>query len=149
VTGARDSCAVVGSSGQWALDSQGNGVKRVLRTLIVDDEEDMRVLMRATIQMANRGLGVACEASDGNEAIVVWRSCQPDVVVIDHRMPQLSGIEASRQILAERPDQPIVLFSAYLNDRLRRTAAEIGIRTCLSKDEVHRLPDTLWSIAAA
>lgn len=122
---------------------------RVLRMLIVDDEEDMRVLMRTTIEVANRGLGVACEASDGREAVEVWRTCQPDVVVMDHRMPELSGIEASRQILAERPDQPIVLFSAYLNDHLRRTAAEIGIHTCLSKDEVYRLPDTLWSIAAA
>jgi len=109
----------------------------------------MRVLLRTTIEVANRGLGVACEARDGLEAIEVWRTCQPDVVVIDHRMPALSGLEAAERILAERPDQPIVLFSAYLNDQLRRSAAALGIRSCLSKDEVHRLPETLWSIAAA
>jgi two-component system response regulator DesR len=119
-----------------------------LRTLVVDDDEDMRVLIRTTIAIADRGLEVACEAADGLEALAVWEACRPDVVVLDQRMPGLNGLEAAARILARRPDQPIVLFSAFLTPAVRRSAAEVGIRACLAKDEVHRLPETLWGLAA-
>lgn len=108
----------------------------------------MRVLIRTTIEIANRGLEVACEAADGIQAVTVWEACRPDVVVLDQRMPGLSGMEAAARILARRPDQPIVLFSAFLTDAVRRSAEALGIRACLAKDEVHRLPETLWGIAA-
>lgn len=120
-----------------------------MQTLIVDDEEDMRVLLRTTIQIANRGLEVSGEAASGFEALQIWRSDKPDVIVIDQRMPGMTGIEVCEQILAEEPKQRIVLFSAFLNEELRRVAAALGVRACLAKDDVHRLPETLWSLAAA
>jgi CheY-like chemotaxis protein len=120
-----------------------------MQTLIVDDEEDMRFLLRTTIEIANRGLVVAAEASNGTDALALWRSEQPDCVVIDQRMPGMTGIEVCERILNERPDQRIVLFSAYLSDDLRREAEVLGVRACLSKDEVFRLPETLWGLAAA
>jgi CheY-like chemotaxis protein len=120
-----------------------------VRTLIVDDEEDMRVLVRATIEIANRGLAVMGEAASGAEAIERWRIDRPDVIVIDQRMPGLTGIEVCEQILAEQPDQRIVLFSAFLNDDLRREAAALGVRACLAKDDFQRLPETLWGLDAA
>ena len=120
-----------------------------MQTLIVDDEEDMRVLLRTTIDIANEGLRVIAEASSGAEAIALWRSARPDVIVIDQRMPEMSGMEVCRRILAEQPDLPVVLFTAFLDDQLRRDAKALGVRACLSKDDVHRLPETLWSIAAA
>ncbi len=119
------------------------------RTLIVDDEEDMRVLLRATIDQANQGLLVSCEASDGREAVQRWRECRPDLVVLDQRMPGLSGLEAAEQILKEKPDQRIVLFSAFLTEALRVKAEKLGVRSCLGKDELSRLPETLWALAAA
>lgn len=119
-----------------------------MRTLVVDDEEDMRVLIRTTIEIANAGLVVACEARDGLEALAVWEACRPDVVILDYRMPGITGLEAAARILDRHPDQPIVLFSAYLTDAVRRSAADLGVRACLAKDEVHRLPETLWRLAA-
>src|SRR2546428_2591397 len=98
---------------------------RVPSTLIVDDEEDMRFLMRSTIEAANEGLEVAAEARDGFEAVERWRELQPDIVVMDNRMPGLTGLEAARRILAEDPTQSIILFSAFLNDEVRRTADPI------------------------
>ena len=120
-----------------------------MQTLIVDDEEDMRVLLRTTIEVANEGLAVVGEASSGKEAIELWRTARPDAIVIDHRMPEMTGIEVCRAILAEQPDLPVVLFTAFLTDELRRTARDVGVRVCLSKDDVHRLPETLWGFAAA
>jgi two-component system response regulator YesN len=120
-----------------------------LRTLIVDDEEDMRLLLRTTINLANQGLLVAGEAADGEEALEVWRADDPDCIVIDHRMPRKSGMEVCEEILREQPDQRIVLFSAFVDDAMRRKASKLGVRACLDKNEVHRLPEILWSLDVA
>src|SRR3954452_6740164 len=72
-----------------------------MRVLIVDDEEDMRALVRATIEIANEGLTVAAEAPDGETAVDLVRTEHPEVVVLDHRMPGTSGLETARRILAE------------------------------------------------
>jgi len=76
---------------------------RVPSTLIVDDEEDMRFLMRSTIEAANEGLEVTAEASDGFEAVERWREVQPDIVVMDNR--NMSGLEVLQR-LAANPAAP-------------------------------------------
>lgn len=119
------------------------------RALIVDDDEDMRFLLRAVIERANEGLQVAGEAGDGVEAIDRWRAIEPDVIVIDHRMPGATGLEVAAQILAERPDQSIILFSAYLDDDVITSASAIGIRECISKDRYDDIPEALWRYGPA
>ena len=119
------------------------------RTLIVDDEEDMRVLIRTTIEQADHGLLVDGEAGDGIEAIDKWREQRPDVVILDQRMPGLTGLEAAERILKEEPEQPIILFSAFLTEAVRQGASRLGIRACLDKDRIFDLPETLWSVTAA
>ena len=120
--------------------------RRKTRTLIVDDEEDMRVLLRATIEAANQGLQVAGEAGSGEEGLAQWREHRPEVVVLDQRMPGMSGLEVAARILAEHPEQHIVLFSAYLDDDTRKQAADLGIRACVSKSDFSRIPQVLWSL---
>ena len=95
--------------------------------MIVDDEEDMRVLLRTTIQIANRGLSVDGEAASGEEAVTIWRAEQPEIVVLDQRMPGASGLETAQRILAENPDQAIILFSAYLDEPTKEAAARLGV----------------------
>jgi len=119
------------------------------RALIVDDDDDMRFLLRAVIERANEGLEVAAEASDAPEAIDRWRAVDPDVIVLDHRMPSATGLEVAAQILAERPDQSIILFSAYLDDDLIQSANELGIRACISKDRYDDIPEALWRYGPA
>jgi len=119
----------------------------VVGTLIVDDEEDIRLLVRAIIRRANEGLEVVGEAASGEEAVSVWREARPDVVLLDVRMPGISGLEAAEQILAEQPDQNIILFSAFLDADTVRRATEVGVRACLDKGEVHRIPEALWMCA--
>jgi DNA-binding NarL/FixJ family response regulator len=112
--------------------------------LIVDDDDDMRFLLRVLIETANEGLIVAAEASSADEAIDRWREHQPDVIVLDNRMPGRTGLEAAAEILAEQPDQSIILFSAYLDDDTLTRAEELGVRACLSKDHYDQLPAALW-----
>jgi DNA-binding NarL/FixJ family response regulator len=121
--------------------------------LIVDDEMDMRMLVRVVIEMANHGLSIVGEASDGDEALRVWRDLDgppiPDVVILDNRMPGLTGIDVAQQILAERPGQIIVLYSAFLDEEVRAQADEIGIARCVSKEELDRLPGVIHELTAA
>jgi DNA-binding NarL/FixJ family response regulator len=119
------------------------------RALIVDDDDDMRFLLRVLIERANEGLEIAAEASHGAEALERWREERPDVIVLDQRMPGGSGIELARQILEEAPQQSIILFSAYLDEDLLREAGEIGIRACISKDHYDSIPDALWRYGPA
>ena len=121
--------------------------------LIVDDELDMRMLVRVVIEMANNGLSIVGEAADGPEAIEVWRDLkgppEPDVIILDNRMPGLSGLEVAQRILQERPQQLIVLYSAFLDDVVRAQAAEIGISRCVSKTDLERLPSVINELTAA
>ena len=119
------------------------------RALIVDDDEDMRFLLRAVIERANAGLEVAAEAGDGAEAIDRWREHGPDVIVLDHRMPDRTGLQVAAQILAEQPDQAIILFSAHLDDDVILSAKELGIRACISKDRYDDIPEALWRYGPA
>lgn len=114
------------------------------RALIVDDDDDMRFLLRVLIEAANEGLAVAAEARSAEEAVVQWREHQPDVVVLDNRMPGRSGLEVAAEILAEQPDQSIILFSAFLDDETIARAEALGVRACLSKDRYDELPAALW-----
>jgi DNA-binding NarL/FixJ family response regulator len=111
--------------------------------LIVDDDPDMRFLVSTTIEVANHGLEVAGEVGNARAAVGAWREHQPDVVLLDHRMPGRTGLEIASEILAEDPTQHIVLFSAYFDEDVIAEAARIGVRECVSKDYVKMLPDIL------
>ena len=119
-------------------------------TLIVDDDLDMRLLVRLVIEMANDGLRVVGEAADGMEALQVFLSLDPptmpDVVILDNRMPNMTGLEAAAEILARFPDQLVILYSAFLDKDVRREAARIGITECLTKDEIDSLPARLHEL---
>ena len=108
-------------------------------TLIVDDEVDLRLLLLLTIDTENHGLQVVGEASSGREAIAMRRDLDVDVVVLDHRMPGLTGLETAEAMLAEEPDLPIVLYSAFTDDRMIEEAQSIGVRECVPKGDAPRL----------
>jgi two-component system, chemotaxis family, chemotaxis protein CheY len=113
--------------------------------LIVDDEEDMRVLVRAIV--SGDGITVAGEAADGTQALAQLEAVDPAVVVLDQMMPGMTGLETARLILERRPNQAIVLFSAFLSDELRAEASAIGVSACLTKDQVGRIAEAIRSVA--
>ena len=123
----------------------------VTTILVVDDEPDMRRLVCAVIEIANDGLEVVAEATDGAEAMTIWRGLngppQPDVVILDNRMPHASGMEVAREIFQERPDQLVVLHSAYLDDETRAEATSVGIAACVPKADVFTLPDVIRELS--
>ncbi len=69
---------------------------------------------------------VVGEARDGDEAVALALRLEPDLAIMDVKMPKLDGIEAARKIIAERPI-PIVLLTAYGQDELVSRAVEAGV----------------------
>ena len=117
--------------------------------LIVDDQDDVRYLMRILIETENQGLHVSGEASGGHEALDMLDVLDPAVVVLDQMMPGLTGLETAAEILRRRPNQRLIMCSDYMDGHLRAEAEEIGVAVCLRKDEVSRLPRAIMELVAA
>ena len=94
------------------------------RILIAEDETIIRLDLRDLLERS--GHEVCAEARDGEEAVALARSEQPDVAIMDVKMPKLDGIEAARRILDERPI-PIVMLTAYGQQELVARAVEAGV----------------------
>jgi AmiR/NasT family two-component response regulator len=95
-----------------------------VRVLIAEDETIIRLDLKTLLERA--GYEVCAEARDGEEAVELARSMEPDVAVLDVKMPRLDGIEAARRILDERPI-PIVMLTAYGQEELVSRAVEAGV----------------------
>jgi two-component system, response regulator PdtaR len=95
-----------------------------MRILIAEDETIIRLDLRDLLERA--GHEVAGEARDGEEAVALARELEPDLAIMDVKMPRLDGIDAARRILDERP-LPIVLLTAYGQQELVTRAVEAGV----------------------
>ena len=95
-----------------------------MRILVAEDETIIRLDLRALLERA--GFEVCAEARDGEEAVALAREHEPDLAIMDVKMPRLDGIEAARRILDERPI-PIVMLTAYGQDELVSRAVEAGV----------------------
>ena len=118
-----------------------------IRVLLVDDEEDMRLVMRVGLNLANEDLVVVGEAADGESALALADALDPTIVVLDQRMPGLSGLETAAALLKRRPGQRMMLCSAFLDDALRKQALAAGFRRCIEKNEIPQLPEMLRAMA--
>ncbi len=114
--------AVVGGAATGAHGQQST--IRAMRILVAEDETIIRLDLRELLERA--GFEVCAEAKDGVEAVELARSEQPDLAVLDVKMPRLDGIEAARRILDERPI-PIVMLTAYGQEELVSRAIEAGV----------------------
>ncbi len=95
-----------------------------MRILIAEDETIIRLDLRELLEKS--GFDVCAEARDGEEAVQLARTIEPDLALLDVKMPKLDGIEAARKILEERPI-PIVMVTAYGEQELVSRAVEAGV----------------------
>ena len=112
----------------------------MITTLIADDELDVLALLRLILTSDADGLVVAAEAHDGVEAMEQWRLHRPRVVILDQRMPRLTGLEAAAEIREEDPDQVVMLLSAYLDSAEIARAELLGVPV-VSKRDILQVPD--------
>lgn len=107
-----------------------------IRILCADDHPLVRKGI-ALILANEPDLELVAEAGDGQEAVALFRRYQPDVTLMDLRMPALDGIEATRRIRDEFPDARIIALTSYDGDQDIYRAVEAGVRGYLLKEMVH------------
>jgi CheY-like chemotaxis protein len=123
----------------------------VTTVIVIDDDTDMRLLVRVVLEAVGSEFEVAAEAVDGPsglDSVTAVLPPDPDVVLLDNRMPGLTGVEVAERLRVARPDVPVVLFSAHLDASTEEAAAAAGVVRCVSKDHVSELPAILRSVVA-
>ncbi len=100
-----------------------------MRVLVAEDEAIIRMDVVATL--AEAGLQVVAEASDGEEAVKLALELEPDVVVMDIKMPKLDGISAAEKITEKKI--PVVLLTAFSQSDLVSRAVEAGALAYITK----------------
>jgi CheY-like chemotaxis protein len=106
---------------------------RAIRVMVVDDTDHVRQMLASMLTLD--GFEVVEEAASGNEAVRRIEGADPDVVVIDYRMPGMDGLDTARTIKQRRPDQLMVLYTAFIDADLQQAADDAGIAVCLGKVE--------------
>jgi CheY-like chemotaxis protein len=106
-----------------------------LKILIVDDNAPVRRLVASIVGPLAESIQ---ECSSGEEAVAAYGSTRPDIVLMDIRMKEMDGIEATRRICQADPNAKIVILTDYDDTELRRAAAAAGTVHYALKDN---LPD--------
>jgi two-component system, NarL family, response regulator NreC len=116
-----------------------------IRVLLADDHTIMRKGLRLLLER-QPNITVVGEASDGRECVELAQTEQPDVVVMDLAMPNLNGIEAARQIVAQNPNVAVAVLSMHSDESYVIRALKAGARAYLLKDSAES--DLLGAIEA-
>jgi DNA-binding NarL/FixJ family response regulator len=107
------------------------------RILVADDHEVVRKGIRAILE-AHSGWEVCGEAADGREAVEKAEALKPDVVIIDIGMPLLNGLDATRQILKQRPATKVLVLTMHESEQVVQQVLEAGARGYLLKSDASR-----------
>jgi DNA-binding NarL/FixJ family response regulator len=106
--------------------------KEIIRVLIVEDHNVVRQGLVALINMAE-GIQVVGEAADGVEAIAQFRKHQPDVTLVDLRLPKLGGVDVIQRVRSETPNARFVVLTTYDGDEDIYRALKSGAKAYLLK----------------
>jgi DNA-binding NarL/FixJ family response regulator len=109
----------------------------MFRILIADDHDVARGGIRALLEN-HPGWQVCGEAKDGRETVDLVAKTKPDLILLDIGMPNLNGLEATRQILATAPEALILILTMHDTDQLVREVLRAGARGFLFKSDAGR-----------
>jgi len=105
-----------------------------LRVLLADDHDVVRKGLRAVLE-AREGWSVCGEANNGREAVKLAAELKPDVAVLDLEMPELNGLEATRQIRKDQPEVEVLIFTMHDTEYLIREVLSAGARAYVLKSD--------------
>ena len=100
-------------------------MKQILRVLLVDDHQVVRMGLRFVLEDVP-GVKLVGEAGNADEAIAQCRLLQPDVVIMDIKMPDKNGIVACREIMAKWPQMKVIMLTSFVDDHLIVEAIQAG-----------------------
>ena len=103
-----------------------------MRVLVVDDHQAFRHALSSALDMVDE-IEVAGQAGGGLAACQEAEQLDPDVIIMDLSMPDLSGIDAMKRIHERRPGLPVVILTAHADDGTEREAREAGASGFVAK----------------
>lgn len=103
------------------------------RLMIVDDEYLSRYTLRTLIEKKFSNIEIVGEAENGRQAILLNRKLQPEIIIMDIKMPGINGIDASVEIIGEFPETNILILTAYDNFEYIKRALDIGVKGYILK----------------
>lgn len=106
-----------------------------MKILIADDYHPFRTGLAQAIGKYE-GLEVVGQARDGMEAIILAKSCKPDVIFLDISMPNVNGLEAARQIREQCPESKIVFVTVHTEETYRALAKILAVDGYIAKGEL-------------
>ena len=119
-----------------------------IRVMLVDDERLMREGLRTLLELED-DLVVVGQAADGLQALDLYPSLQPDVALMDVRMPNMDGVQATRQLLDRWPDGRVIIVTTFDDDEYVFEGLRAGARGYLLKDvSGHELAAAVRTVAA-
>jgi len=99
--------------------------------MVVDDTDHVRRMLTSMLSLD--GYDVVGDAASGPAALDLVDAADPDVVVIDYKMPGMDGLDTARGIRQRRTGQVMILYTAYIDEALEREATDAGISLCIGK----------------
>jgi len=111
--------------------------KTLVRILLADDHDVVRKGLRGLLEV-NSAWQVCGEATNGRDAVKLAMELKPDLAVLDLEMPELNGLEATRQIKKELPDLEVLIFTMHETDHFIRDALVAGARGFVLKADAGR-----------
>jgi DNA-binding NarL/FixJ family response regulator len=105
-----------------------------LRILVVDDHAVVRRGVRSLLE-SHEGWDVCGEATTGRDAVEESRRLRPDVVVMDLSLPELNGLDATRQILKDAPETEVLVLTMHQSEELARDVLQAGARGYVLKSD--------------
>lgn len=90
-------------------------MSKSVKIMLVDDHEVVRTGIR-TILERREGFSIVGEAGSAEEAVAVAQQCEPDVIVMDIRLPDGNGVEVTREIRGARPETRVIMLTSYADD---------------------------------
>lgn len=106
------------------------------RVLIADDHKIMREGLRSWLEEKRGEFECVGEAEDGYQATIMAKELHPDIVIMDVAMPNLNGIDATRQIKTELPETKVIILSIHANRAYVLQVLQAGASAYLLKDSV-------------
>jgi DNA-binding NarL/FixJ family response regulator len=107
----------------------------MIRVAIAEDHPEMRMALRLLLRLSP-DIDLVCESSNGQEAVDCTKRLQPDVLVMDVRMPVMDGWEATRRIIDLGLGTGVILISSDRGVYIAAKAARIGAKGFVPKDEL-------------
>jgi CheY-like chemotaxis protein len=104
-----------------------------IKVMVVDDTVHVRRMLRNMLELD--GFHVVAEAGSGPEAVDLVAAADPDVIVVDYKMPDVDGLATAALLRELRPEQVMILYTAFVDADLEARARAVGVSVVLGKVE--------------